>query len=97
MSAYLYEPADTIKPGDVLPGVSRHAVTGVVVFPHESVRVSFGHGAYILHFPYGGPDFGYPAVRIERAEPLCDCGHAHDRHDETGHCTARGDYWRCAC
>ena len=37
------------------------------------------------------------AVKIERAEPLCDCGHAHDRHDETGHCTARGDCWRCAC
>lgn len=66
MSSYLYEPADTIKTGDTLPEVSRHPVTGVVVFPHESVRVVFGHGAYIRHFPYGGPDFGYPAVRIER-------------------------------
>lgn len=68
MPTYLYEPADTIKTGDTLPEVSRHAVTGVDVFlfPHESVRVVFGHGAYIRHFPYGGPDFGYPAVRIER-------------------------------
>ena len=66
MTTYLYEPATSIKPGDVLPEVSRQAVTGVVVFPHESVRVVFGGGAYVRYFPYGGPDFGYPAVRIER-------------------------------
>ena len=61
-----YEPADTITRGDILPDVSRHPVTSVIVFPHESVRVVFGGGEYIRHFPYGGPDFGYPAVRIER-------------------------------
>jgi len=66
MTTYHYETADRIKIGDFLPEVSRHAATGVVVFPHESVRVTFGRGEYIRHFPYGGPDFGYPAVRIER-------------------------------
>ena len=66
ITAYLYEPADQIKRGDILPDVSRHPVSGVVTFPHESVRVVFGGGEYVRHFPYGGPDFGYPAVRIER-------------------------------
>lgn len=62
-----YLPADHVRNGDILPDVSRHAVTGVVTFPNESVRVTFGGGAFIRHFPHGGPDFGYPAVRIERA------------------------------
>ena len=66
MSTFHYSPADQIKRGDILPDVSRHPVSGVVVFPHESVRVVFGGGEYVRHFPYGGPDFGYPAVRIER-------------------------------
>ena len=61
-----YEPADTITRGDILPDVSRYPVSGVIVFPHEGVRVVFGGGEYIRHFPYGGPDFGYPSVRIER-------------------------------
>ena len=67
MPTYHYEPVDTIKTGDTLPDVSRHPVTGVTVFPHESVTVIFGHGACIRYFPYGGPDFGYPAVRIDRS------------------------------
>ena len=66
MSTIHYEPADTITRGDILPDVSRQPVSRVTVFPYESVRVVFGGGEYIKHFPYGGPDFGYPAVRIER-------------------------------
>ena len=66
MSTFHYAPADQIKRGDILPDVSRHPVSGVVIFPRESVRVVFGGGEYVRHFPYGGPDFGYPAVRIER-------------------------------
>lgn len=61
-----YLPADKVQRGDILPDVSRHAVTGVTIFPNESVRVAFGHGAFIRHFPHGGPGFDYPAVRIER-------------------------------
>ena len=67
MTEPLYLTADHVRPGDILPDVSRLAVTGVVTFPHESVRVVFGGGEFIRHFPYGGPNFGYPAVRIERA------------------------------
>lgn len=62
-----YEPADTIKPGDILPDVSRQPVATVVMFPHEGVRVTFSGTSFIRHFPYGGPNFGFPAVRIERA------------------------------
>lgn len=61
-----YLPVDQVHPGDILPDASRHAVTGVVVFPNESARVTFGGGAFIRHYPHGGPGFGFPAVRIER-------------------------------
>lgn len=62
----LYLPADQIKRGDILPDKSRSVVTSVVVFPRESVRVTHGGGQYTWHAPYGGPDFGYAVVRIER-------------------------------
>lgn len=62
----IYIPADEIRRGDILPDVSRHPVTGVVVFPNESARLTFGGGAFIRHFSHGGPDFGFPAVRVER-------------------------------
>jgi hypothetical protein len=61
-----YLQADEIKPGDVLPTISRQVVSQVTVFPNESVRVVFEDGQYIRHFPHGGPDFGFPAVRISR-------------------------------
>lgn len=64
--SYHYLPANQVERGDILPDVSRHAVTGVAVFPGESARVTFGNGAYIRHFPYGGHEHGYAAVRIER-------------------------------
>jgi hypothetical protein len=61
-----YLPADEVTPGDILPDISHDTVTRIDIFPNESARAVFGHGAYVRHFPYGGPDFGYPAVRIER-------------------------------
>lgn len=62
-----FQTADSIQVGDLLPEVSRQPVSNVVVFPHESVRVVFGGGEYVRHFPWGGPDFGYPAVTIARS------------------------------
>ena len=64
---YLYIQVDSVRIGDILPEVSRHRVTGVVTFPNESVRLVFGGGAYVRHFPHGGPDFGFPAARVERS------------------------------
>ena len=62
----IYLPADQIKPGDILPDVSRRPVTGASIFLNESARVTFGGGACLKWFLHGGPDYGYPAVRIER-------------------------------
>lgn len=68
MSTPLYLPVDQVRPGDVLPEISRTPVAAVTVFPHESVRLVF-EGGYITHRPYGGVDYGYPAVRVERPTP----------------------------
>lgn len=66
MSTLHYEPADTITRGDILPDVSRYPVARVITIPHEGVRVTFAGTSFTRYFSYGGPDFGYPAVRIER-------------------------------
>lgn len=63
---HLYIPANEVKPGDTLPSVSRQRVTNVTVFPNESVRITFGHGEFIRHTPYGGPDFGWECFHVTR-------------------------------
>lgn len=42
MTKALFLPADEIKVGDVLPDKSRLAVTSVVVFPNDTVRIVHG-------------------------------------------------------
>lgn len=64
MLDYRYDYADTIKPGDTLPDVSRSPVARVFVFPGSHVRVTFRGTSFTRDFPYGGPEFGFACTRI---------------------------------
>ena len=66
MTNYLFEPADTIKTGDIVPECSVFPVARVIVFPFSHVRVTFKGTTFTKDFPHGGPDFGFPTVRLER-------------------------------
>lgn len=63
---YLYESANLIKTGDILPEASVFPVAQVLVFPFSHVRVTFKGTTFTRDYPHGGPDFGFPSVRIER-------------------------------
>lgn len=60
-----YDYADTIKPGDILPDVSRYPVARVIVHPNSHVRVTFKGTTFTRDFPHGGPGFGFGCARIE--------------------------------
>ncbi|UVK62422.1 hypothetical protein SEA_YUMA_117 [Microbacterium phage Yuma] len=62
----LYLRADEIKPGDILPDVSRSPVARVIVFPHEGVRFTFTGTGYMRYASYGGAEYGYECFRVER-------------------------------
>lgn len=66
MTTHLYDPADMIRPGDILPKVSRFPVARVIVHPHSHVRATFAGTTFTRDFPHGGPDFGFECVLIER-------------------------------
>lgn len=61
-----YIPSDEIKAGDVLPDKSRWPVHSVTIVPRSHVTVVHG-GGYIWHAYYGGADFGWHSVRVERS------------------------------
>ena len=67
MTTAHYLPAPEILAGDILPDISRFPVATITVFPHESTRVTFSGTTFTRWFSYGGPDFGWETVRIERA------------------------------
>jgi len=66
MTDYMHRPANEIKPGDILPEISRSTVSRVIIFPNENVRGQFADTDRPRFFPYGGPDYGWPTVSIER-------------------------------
>lgn len=83
----LYLRADEIKPGDILPDVSRSTVTRVIVDPRSHVTLRFDGTEFTRTARYGGPDYGYECFRVERpAESeedyarVCDAQHAANPH-----------------
>lgn len=67
MSAFMYRPANEIKPGDILPDASTAPVLRVVEFPNESILITFRGTSFTKRFYHGGPDYGWSGVSIERA------------------------------
>ncbi|AXH50164.1 hypothetical protein SEA_MUSETTA_4 [Microbacterium phage Musetta] len=82
----LYLRADEIKPGDILPDVSRSTVTRVIVDPRSHVTFRFNGTEFTRTARYGGSEYGYECFRVERtpvesAEDYalaCDAQHAAD-------------------
>ena len=66
MSAFMYRPANEIKPGDILPEISREPVARVIILPNESILITFRGTSFTKRFYHGGPDYGWPGVSIER-------------------------------
>lgn len=62
----LYLSADEIQPGDILPDASRFPVSRVIVHPGSHVRVTFCDTTFTRDYPYGGPSYGFVAVRVGR-------------------------------
>lgn len=68
-STPLYLLAPDVLAGDILPDASRFAVATVTTIPYEGTRVTFAGTSFTRYYPHGGPDYGFPAVRIERPRP----------------------------
>ena len=64
----LYLRADEVKPGDILPDVSRFAVSRVIVDPRSHVTFRFTGTEFTRTARYGGPEYGYECFRVLRAE-----------------------------
>lgn len=81
---YLYLRADEIKPGDILPDVSRSAVTRVLTVPYSHVTFRFDGTEFTRTARYGGNAYGYECFRVERTPAeseedyarACDAQHA---------------------
>lgn len=56
---HLYLRADEIKPGDILPDVSRFPVTHVIVDPRSHITIRFDGTEFTRTARYGGPEYGY--------------------------------------
>lgn len=71
-----YMPADSIRPGDVLPDASRAPVAAVIVHPGSHVRVTFAGTTFTRDYRDGGPGWGFENVRVIRpaaAAPVHVC------------------------
>lgn len=66
MSAFMYRPANEIKPGDILPDASTAPVLRVVELPNESILITFQGTSFTKRFYRGGPDYRWSGVSIER-------------------------------
>lgn len=62
---HLYLSADELRSGDMLPTKSRWPVETVTVVPGSHVTVTHLNG-FNWHTLYGGPEFGFGAVHVER-------------------------------
>lgn len=63
---YHYETVDNIRPGDILPDVSRFPVSKVITHPFSHIRIMFKDTTFIKDYPYGDANFGWPSARFER-------------------------------
>ncbi|WNO25900.1 hypothetical protein SEA_ASEGATO_118 [Microbacterium phage ASegato] len=62
----LYLRADEIKPGDILPDVSRSPVARVITVPYSHVTFRFNGTEFTRTARYGGNAYGYECFRVER-------------------------------
>ena len=63
----LYLRADEVKPGDILPDVSRFAVSRVIVDPRSHVTFRFAGTEFTRTARCGGPEYGYECFLVLRA------------------------------
>ena len=63
----LYLRADEVKPGDILPDVSRSPVSHVIVDPRSHVTFRFTGTELTRTARYGGPEYGYECFYVLRA------------------------------